>query len=223
MPNRGRKLNTLIPVAGVLFVLAVLLVFYLQSHYFKSESILETTHTLVAGEPLQASDLTTVTVPASAAIHGINAGYEAELIHHWSASLPIPAGSLLETTSISIDHPKGYVTVYVTPTDLPPNISPGDTIDLLVPSPTAQNAQTELPADIPVATDVTVVDIPPTSGSSTPGIEVALPPLDVSKVVAAQAQDHIAVVFTSPGQPRIPIPSYAAPVAPTPSANGTVG
>jgi len=209
------KLNTLLPIAGVLFVLAIAGAFFIETHYFKQESILEVTQTLVAGQPIKANDLTSIVVPASAAIHGINAAYEQDILQHWSASLPIPAGSLLQTTSISIDHPKGYVTVYITPVDTPPNIAPGDTIDLLVPSPTASNEQSVLPADIPVATDVAVIDIPTaSSSSSTIGLEVALPPTDVSQVVAAQAAGHISVVFSSPNQPRIPVPSYAQPVTP---------
>jgi hypothetical protein len=213
MPTRGRKINTLIPIAGVLFVLAVLLVFYLQDNYFKSETILETTHTLVVGEPIQADDLQTVTVPASVAVHGINADYAKEIIEHWSASVPVPAGVFLQVSSISIDHPKNYVTVYITPTDMPPNIAPGDTVDLLVPSPDQKSGSSNyLPADVPVATDVAVVDIPPpTSNSNSSGLEIALPPKDVSQVAAAQGNDDIAVVFASPGQPRIPVPSYAAP------------
>lgn len=213
-----RNVKSLAALAAGLAILAMALVFYLQTHVFKEEAILETTQTLIAGQPITASDLRAISVPASVAVHGINASYAADIIAHWSPSLPIPAGSILATTSISIHHPKGDITVYITPTDMPPNASPGDTVDLLAPSPTAQNSQTELPADIPIATDVPIIDILPSSSGSSVGIEVALPPSDVSTVAAAQAADHIAVVFSSPGQPRIPIPSYAAPVAtPTPS------
>jgi len=213
MPNPGRRLLvTGVSVAVLGIGVAGASVVYLDQHVFREVTVLEAAQELLPGQPLSTSQLVAVNVPAQLSTSAglVGSGALWALTHdNYTVSVPVAPGSPLALHELAKRPPRGERVLYFTPQVAPPNLEPGSVVDILVPQPqTATGSQTpHVPYDVPVATGVTVLSVthPQSGGSGSLGIEVALPPSEVSAAAAAATSSQCVVIFSYPGAHPVPV------------------
>ncbi len=209
-----RTISLLLALLGACFIGVATVTYYLESHVFSQVSVLETASQLLPGQPISRSDLVIASVPSSVGIKGLTPAAVNALVSKYSASVPVPPGTILIQNDLARRLPRGERILFLTPTVIPPNVQAGSVVDLLTTTTqtsTSTTPTTLLPSALPLATGVTILQVlPPPSGSNGIGVEVALSPKEVGVVAAAALHGQILVAFSSPGATPVPVLSVTS-------------
>jgi hypothetical protein len=202
-PPRPRRRNWTLAVTGLLVVAVCALVFAAGwTRAGNRQPVLATVRDVAAGQPLTAADLQVVGVSVAGPVSLVPAAEETSMLGRPAAG-PLPAGALLTPADVGPPSPaagQDDLGVAVKAGQYPPDLSAGQTVDVLATPPASSSASSQdasAPA-LPVGQAVVLsVDVDP--GSGTTVVELALSQNAVPQVAAAAAAGQIALATIPAG------------------------
>jgi hypothetical protein len=201
-PPRPRRRNSLLAVVGVLLVVVCAAIFaagWLQAG--NRQPVLALAQPVTAGQVLTSADLQVVRVSASGPVSLLPASQEASVVGR-TAAAALPAGSLLtsaEIGTVPLTAGQAFLGVAVKPGQYPPDLSAGQTVDVLATPAGSSGSSGASSAALPVGRAI-VLSV--SEQASTQGLTVV--ELDVSQdampqVAAASASGQIALATVAAG------------------------
>jgi hypothetical protein len=196
-PLRPRRRSWALAVTGVLVVAVCALVFaagWLRAG--NRQPVLALARNVAAGQLLSASDLQVVRVSVAGPVSLVPVAQEATVVGRPAAG-PLPAGAVLTPADVGQAGPaagQADLGVAVKAGQYPPDLSPGQTVDVLATPAAASDASTQstsAPA-LPVGQAV-VLGVSVNAGSGATVVELALSQNAVPQVAAAAAAGQIAL------------------------------
>lgn len=205
-PPRGRRRNGPLAIVGVLLVVTCAAVFaagWLRAG--NRQPVLALARPVTAGQVIASGDLQVVRVSASGPVSLLPASQEAAVIGQ-TAAAALPAGSLLtpaEVGAAPLGKGQAFLGVAVKPGQYPPDLSAGQTVDVLVTpagsSPGAAGSGSAAPgAALPVGRGVVLSVIAQASQGETV-VELEVSQDAMPQVAAASASGQIALATVGPG------------------------
>jgi len=195
-PPRPQRRSLALAMIGVLVVVICALIFAIGwARAGNRVPVLALNRAVAAGQPLTAADLRVVRVSASGQVAVVPAGAEAGVLGR-PASGPLPAGALLAYGDVGPASPaagQDYLGVAVKPGQYPPDLSAGQTVDVLAtPAQASGGSSSQAPA-LPVGQAVVLgVEVNPATGATV--VELSLSQNEVPQVAAAAATGQISLV-----------------------------
>jgi len=205
-PPRGRRRNGPLAIVGVLLVVTCAAVFaagWLRAG--NRQPVLALARPVTAGQVIASADLQVVRVSASGPVSLLPASQEAAVIGQ-TAAAALPAGSLLtpaEVGAAPLGKGQAFLGVAVKPGQYPPDLSAGQTVDVLATpagsSPGAAGSSNAASgAALPVGRGV-VLSVTAQASQGETVVELEVSQDAMPQVAAASASGQIALATIAPG------------------------
>jgi hypothetical protein len=201
---RPQRRNWVLAAVGVLVVAGCALIFaagWLQAGH--RQPVLALARPVAPGQPLTAADLTVVRASVSGPVSVVPASQETSVLGRLAAG-PLPAGALLTDTDLGTSGPPSGqqdLGVAVKPGQYPPDLSAGQTVDVLS-TPSAQAAGGTSPqppgAALPVGQAV-VLGVDQSTDAGVTVVELRLSQNAVPQVAAAASAGQISLATIAAG------------------------
>jgi len=201
---RPRHRSWALAVIGVLVVAVCALVFaagWVQAG--NREPVLAVARAVAAGQPLTAADLQVVRVSASGPVSLVPAAAEASVLGR-PAARPLPAGALLASGDTGAAAPapgQDDLGVAVKAGQYPPDLSAGQTVDVLATPPASSAGSSSRAASTPALPvgQAVVLSVNVNTSSGTTVVELRLSQDAVPQVAAAAATGQITLATIPAG------------------------
>jgi hypothetical protein len=205
-PPRPRRRNGPLAIVGVLLVVVCAAVFaagWLQAG--NRQPVLALARPVTAGQMIAAADLQVVRVSASGPVSLLPASQEAAVVGR-TAAAALPAGSLLtsgEVGAAPLGKGQAFLGVAVKPGQYPPDLSAGQTVDVLAtPSGSSSGASGSgggaSSAALPTGQAV-VLSVSPQDNQGQAVVELEVSKDAMPQVAAAAASGQITLATVGPG------------------------
>jgi hypothetical protein len=203
---RPRRRNWALAVTGGLVVVLCAAVFAAGwAHAGDRQPVLALVRPVAAGQVLTTGDLTVVRAGVSGPVSLVPASQEPGVLGH-PAAVPLPAGALLAAGDIGTPEPgagQQELGVAVKAGQYPPDLSAGQTVDVLAaPPPSAagssSSASSSSAAALPVGQAV-VLAVDPSATAGTTVVELRLSANAVPQVAAVAATGQISLAVIAAG------------------------
>ena len=204
-PPRPRRRNGPLAIVGVLLVVVCAAVFaagWLRAG--NRQPVLALARSVTAGQMIAAADLQVVRVSTSGPVSLLPASQEAAVVGR-TAAAALPAGSLLTSGEIGaapLGKGQAFLGVAVKPGQYPPDLSAGQTVDVLAtPSGSSSGASGSggaSSAALPTGQAV-VLSVSPQDSQGQAVVELEVSKDAMPQVAAAAASGQIALATVGPG------------------------
>jgi hypothetical protein len=199
---RPRRRNWALAVAGGLVVVVCAMVFATGwAQAGDRQPVLAVTRPVAAGHVLSPGDLTVVRASVSGPVTLMPASGEPAVVGH-PAAVPLPAGTLLASGDIGrpvLGAGQQELGVAVKAGQYPPDLSAGQTVDVLsTPAPSAESPSSSPGAALPAGQAV-VVAVDPSATAGVTVVELRLSHNAVPQVAAVAAAGQISLATIAAG------------------------
>ena len=199
----GRRRQVPLAVVGVLLVIGCALAFTDASlHLGSREEVLVVSHPLAAGQVLTPSDLRTAKVSTGSGLSVVPVAEESTVVGR-SVAVSLVAGALLTSGEVGSASPVGsgsdVVALALKAGSFPPDLSPGDRVQVVPVSSPSGGSDTSSSAGSPIAATVLAVEAAPADSSSGTVFSLQVAKSDADEVASLAAADEASLVQVGVG------------------------